>query len=192
MCQEEGASAVAIHWRTRADRYGGTRQVDKIAETKARLSIPVFANGDIVDLESAAAMFDETSCDGLMIGRGAIRNPWMMLQISQWQRGLPLTQVTAQERRRIMLDYLEAMRVRIRANWNKSKVRESAVDAAALGRLKMLANQFCRALPEGRVFRQRVLRARNITEVKGHIEEYFGLLEAHEAGTKGVFGGYAA
>ena len=53
MCQEEGVEAITIHWRTRADLYGGTRAVDKIAETKARLRIPVVGNGDIVEIGRA-------------------------------------------------------------------------------------------------------------------------------------------
>ncbi len=181
ICQEEGASAVAIHWRTREDRYGGQRQVDAIARAKARLQIPVFGNGDVVDVPSAEAMFRDTGCDGLLIGRGAIKNPWLMLQLSQWQRGEPLTVVGARERKRVMLDYLQAMRVQIRTHWTGGQVREAAVDSAALGRLKMLANQYCRPLPHGRVFRQMVLRSQHIAQATAHIERYFDWLEACEA-----------
>ena len=53
MCQEEGAEMVAVHWRTRTDGYGGTRELDTIREVKRRLSIPIVANGDIVDATSA-------------------------------------------------------------------------------------------------------------------------------------------
>ena len=186
-CQEEGAAAIAIHWRTRTDRYSGTRAVDKIAEAKARLSVPVFANGDVVDIASAAAMFRDTGCDGLLVGRGAIKNPWLMLQISQWQRGEPLTVVTAEERRRVMLGYLVGMQAQIRRNWRSGTPIDDKVDAAALGRLKMLANQFCRPLPHGRDFRQSVLQSPDIATATATIERYFDRLGEHEQGIEDAF-----
>lgn len=176
MCEDEGVAAIAIHWRTREDRYKGTRAIDKIAEAKQAVSIPVFANGDIVDIPSAQKMFEDTGCDGLYVGRGAIKNPWLMLQISQWQRGLPITEVTPAERHRVMLGYLEAMQDQIRRNWRKGTPKPAKVDAAALGRLKMLANQFCRPLPNGREFRQKVLRSPDIPTARGHIDAYFSAL----------------
>ena len=100
ICQEEGASALAIHWRTREDKYGGERQVDKIAEAVQRVSLPVLANGDIIDIPSAHRMLRETGCAGLMVGRGAIRNPWVLRQISQWLAGEEPVRVDAAEKRR--------------------------------------------------------------------------------------------
>ena len=79
MCQEEGVEAITIHWRTRADLYSGTRAVDKIAEAKQRVRIPVVGNGDIVDFESAARMFRDTGVDGVMVGRAAYHDPASVL-----------------------------------------------------------------------------------------------------------------
>ena len=67
MCQEEGAEGITIHWRTREDRYGGTRQIDKIVETKQKLQIPVIANGDITSAQSAIQMVKDAGCDGIMV-----------------------------------------------------------------------------------------------------------------------------
>ena len=161
ICQEEGVEAVTVHWRTRADKYGGVRAVDKIAETKARLRVPVIANGDILDIPSALAMFDETGCDGVMIGRGAMRNPWLLLQVAQHLRGEPITEVTPEERRRVLLGYLADIRARFGA------------DRPALGRFKKVANHFTQGLPQGEEVRTRILRSDTIPEAVAHAEAYF-------------------
>ncbi|MCB9766092.1 MAG: tRNA dihydrouridine synthase DusB [Alphaproteobacteria bacterium] len=180
ICQEEGAQAVAIHWRTREDRYGGQRRVDKIAEAKARLRVPVLANGDIVDVASAEAMFRETGCDGVLVGRGAIRNPWLLKQISQWLAGEPPVVVDAAERRRVMLAYLAGIRAMFRS------------DHGALGRYKMLAGYYTRQLPQGRVLKQLILHSHAVPEAIEHTEAYFARLVRHEGGEADAFEGYAA
>jgi nifR3 family TIM-barrel protein len=179
IAQEEGASAVAIHWRTRDDKYSGERAVDRIAEAKRRLQIPVLANGDIVDIASAERMFADTGCDGILVGRGAIKNPWLLLQISQWQRGEEPTQVDAAERRRVMLDYAAGM------------TRQMRTPRGALGRVKMLANQFTRSLPAGKAFRSRVLHSQSLESALDEVNRYFDRLDRHEAGDETVFEDYA-
>lgn len=179
IAQEEGAGAVAIHWRTRDDKYSGERAVDRIAEARRRLQIPVLANGDIVDIASAERMFADTGCDGILVGRGAIQNPWLLLQISQWQRGEDPTVVNAHERRRVMRDYAAGMTEQMRT------------PAGALGRFKMLANRFTRALPAGKAFRSRVLHSETLEAALNEVDVYFEQLERHEAGAEAVFEDYA-
>ena len=169
-CQEEGAAAVAIHWRTREDRYGGERAVDKIAEAKARLSIPVFANGDVLDVDSARRMFADTGCDGLLIGRGAIRDPWIFQRISAWQQGLPEPVVDDEAKRRVLLDYVEGLRERF-ADPRKDPAR---LDHAVLGRFKMLVKYFAtRHLVGGGDLRTTVLRSQTLADALGHLDDWF-------------------
>ncbi len=75
-----GAQALAIHGRTRAQQRKGVADWGWIKRAKEAVSIPVFGNGDIKAPEDVARMFDETGVDGVMIGRGAIANPWIFLQ----------------------------------------------------------------------------------------------------------------
>lgn len=172
-CQEEGAEAITIHWRTRADLYGGTRAVDKIAETKARLRVPVIANGDVVDFESAARMFRDTGCDGVMIGRGAIKNPWVFKQVWAQMQGEAPVVVDAAEKRRVLLDYFESIRGGFRT------------DLGALGRMKKIANYFTHGLPYGSDLRYAFLHSQTIEEAVEHTERFFSRLEAREAGQVG-------
>ncbi|MEL6345105.1 MAG: tRNA-dihydrouridine synthase [Myxococcota bacterium] len=160
-CQEEGAEAITIHWRTREDRYGGQRAVDKIAQTVDRVSVPVIGNGDIVDPDSAVRMLEETGCDGVMIGRGSMRNPWCLLQIAQHLRGHPVTAVTAAERKRALLAFLE----RFYEDFRKER--------AALGRFKQIAKHFTRDLPDGPTFQKQLLRSQSIEAVREHTDAYF-------------------
>jgi nifR3 family TIM-barrel protein len=178
ICEAEGASAVAIHWRTREDKYGGERAVDKIAEAKARLKIPVLGNGDIVDVESAQRMFRETGCDGVLIGRGAVRNPWLLRQVSDALAGRPITVVNAAEQRRVMFAYFDDL------------IRRFNRPAGAIGRMKMFAGYFSKQLPHGDALRPRLQRAETVEALFEHALAYFERLDRHEAGDEAAFEDY--
>lgn len=77
MAQECGASAIAIHSRTWSQAFSGHADWQIIEEVKRKISIPVIGNGDILNHNNAIEMLDQTGCDGVMIGRGALGNPWV-------------------------------------------------------------------------------------------------------------------
>ena len=76
--EESGAKAITIHGRTRADGYTGHVDLDIIKKVKESVSIPVFGNGDVKSFEDYKHMLDYTKCDGVMIGRGCLGNPWLI------------------------------------------------------------------------------------------------------------------
>ena len=76
-----GASMVTVHGRTRSQLYSGTADWDMIAKVKAQLSVPVIANGDIVDGETAVKCRNWTKADGIMIGRATFGNPWVFADV---------------------------------------------------------------------------------------------------------------
>ena len=80
-CEANGADLIAVHGRTREQMYVPPIDAKAIAAIKQAVSIPVLANGDITTAEGALALLKETGCDGVMIGRGALGDPWLFDQV---------------------------------------------------------------------------------------------------------------
>ncbi len=102
--EEAGASAIAVHGRTREQYYSGRADWDIIRQVKEAVSIPVIGNGDITTPQKAEELALQTGCDGIMIARGAQGNPWIFSQMCEWERsgGLP-RQPDKDEIRRMIL-----------------------------------------------------------------------------------------
>ena len=81
IAEASGAAAVAVHGRTREQYYSGKADWDIIRQVKEAVSIPVIGNGDLLSAEDVIAMYEQTGCDGFMIGRGAQGNPWIFKQV---------------------------------------------------------------------------------------------------------------
>ncbi len=108
IAEKNGASAITVHGRTRMQMYSGKVDYDIIAKVKKAVDIPVIANGDIVDEQSAAIMFEKTNCDAIMIGRGALGNPWIFRRINAYLnecRVLP--DVSINEKMVVMLKHIQ-------------------------------------------------------------------------------------
>ncbi len=84
MAEQSGISALAVHGRTRSDRFNGDAEYDTIRDICSRVSIPVFANGDIDTPQKAAEVLEHTGADGLMVGRAAQGNPWIFREIRHY------------------------------------------------------------------------------------------------------------
>lgn len=84
--EDAGASAVAVHGRTREQYYSGKADWEIIRQVKEAVTIPVIGNGDVVSGESAIAMMEQTGCDGVMIGRGAQGNPWIFSELVEYEK----------------------------------------------------------------------------------------------------------
>ncbi|SHF46678.1 tRNA-U20-dihydrouridine synthase [Modicisalibacter ilicicola DSM 19980] len=107
LAEEKGIQALAVHGRTREQRYSGEAEYDTIAAIKASVGIPVFANGDITSPEKAAQVLNYTGADAVMIGRGAQGNPWIFRQIDHYLRtGEHLRAPSAEERRHVIRQHL--------------------------------------------------------------------------------------
>ncbi len=82
--ENNGATAVAVHGRTREQYYSGTVNYEIIRKVKDAVKVPVIGNGDIFDIDSAERMFNYTNCDGIMIGRGIQGNPWLIRRLKKY------------------------------------------------------------------------------------------------------------
>lgn len=106
--EDAGAAAITVHGRTRQQMYAPPVDREQIALVKRSVSIPVIANGDITDGLSAAKMIEETNCDYLLVGRGALGRPWVFSQISAYLKNeiiLPEPPVT--EQMRVMVKHIK-------------------------------------------------------------------------------------
>lgn len=109
-CEDAGAKAITVHGRTKIQMYSPPVNIDIIREVKKAVKIPVIGNGDIIDGKSAAKMLEETGCDLVMVGRGALGRPWVFKQINAYlehERILPEPPVI--ERMLIMLKHIEKL-----------------------------------------------------------------------------------
>lgn len=108
--QEGGASAVCVHGRTREQYYSGTADRSIIRDVKKALDIPVIASGDVTDAASGMSMLAETGCDMVMIGRGALGNPWVFRELNAAYRGLEIPpRPSDAEKTAMMLRHLEML-----------------------------------------------------------------------------------
>ncbi len=102
-----GADAIAIHGRTRAQMYMPPVDIEIIKQVKDSVQIPVIGNGDIIDIQTAEDMYKYTNCDLVMIGRGALGSPWIFRQIEEYfNTGKVITNPTLEEKMNIMLEHI--------------------------------------------------------------------------------------
>ncbi len=110
ICQQAGAAAVTVHGRTREQQYMPSADWDMIRQVKKALTIPVIGNGDINSAEDAAAMIEKTGCDLVMVGRGALGNPWIFREINSLiGHDRPSLPVSAAERISVLLRHIQTL-----------------------------------------------------------------------------------
>lgn len=127
--EQAGASAITVHARTREQFYTGKADWTVIRRVKETVSIPVFGNGDVTDGPSAKRMLDETGCDGILVGRAAMGNPWIFREIAHFlETGESLPKPSGAEIGRMILnharklcedkgEYLAMRQMRTHAAW---------------------------------------------------------------------------
>ena len=136
--EEAGASAVAVHGRTREQYYSGKADWDIIRQVKEAVSIPVIGNGDVTSGEKALAMMEQTGCDGVMIARGAQGNPWIFHELLEYEKTGQMPQrPTLEEMKKTMLrhaqlqiqykgDYIGIREMRKHVSWYTKGLHGSA------------------------------------------------------------------
>ena len=107
-CEQAGAAAITVHGRTKVQMYAPPVNIDIIKQVKNAVSIPVIGNGDVIDGKSAAKMLEETGCDMVMIGRGALGRPWVFSEINAYlNHEVILPEPTVTQKMHVMLKHIE-------------------------------------------------------------------------------------
>ncbi len=159
MAEDIGINAIAFHPRTRVQGFSGHSDWNLIGQLKAALKIPVIGNGDIVTPEDAFRMKRETGCDGVMIGRGALSNPWIFRQIHELENGLAPTQPDVAAKYQLIKSYFQLL------------FEEET--PGAIGKMKQFASWFTHAIPYGAALRKSIFESQTESEVMDRIEEFF-------------------
>ena len=159
MAEDIGVDAVAFHARTRVQGFSGHSNWSLIGELKSYLRIPVIGNGDIVTPHDAFRMKKETGCDGVMIGRGALSNPWIFRQIDELWSGTPITQPGVADKYQLIKSYFRLL------------FEEET--PGAIGKMKQFASWFTHAIPHGAALRKSIYESQSESEVMTRIEEFF-------------------
>ncbi|MCA1634882.1 MAG: tRNA dihydrouridine synthase DusB [Acidobacteria bacterium] len=160
LAEQCGVEHIALHGRTKEQGYKGRADWDLVRQIKEAVKVPVSGSGDVVTAADAFARWRETNCDGILIGRGAMANPWIFRQIEDTLAGREPFEPTLEDKRAVLIEYFDLLRA-------------DMPEFAAIGRMKQLAGQFTRGLPGGARFRQVIYHSHAVGEILERIGEYF-------------------
>ncbi len=160
VAEDAGMAAIALHPRTKVQGYAGEADWSRVAEVVRAVAIPVIGSGDVRTPAEALLRLEESGVAAVMIGRAAMANPWIFRQIDQLRYGLPLFQPTPQDKRDLLLRYLEMC-------------AETMVERQALGKLKQLIGQFTIGLRGSSQLRRDVQRVSELASARETLQSFF-------------------
>jgi nifR3 family TIM-barrel protein len=163
MAEACGVEHIQLHGRTKEQGYKGLANWDLVRQIKEAVSVPVSGSGDVISIEDALKKWRETDCDGILIGRGAMQNPWIFRQIEDVLAGREPFEPSLQDKQTVLLEYFELL-------------REDMPELAAIGKMKQLAGQFTKGLIGGSQFRQTLYHSHSPQEILDNILIYFNTL----------------
>ncbi|HMD34298.1 MAG TPA: tRNA dihydrouridine synthase DusB [Vicinamibacterales bacterium] len=165
--EEAGASAIAVHGRTAAQSYSGTADWDLVASIADQLTIPVLGSGDCVEPEQIVERMN-AGVEGVLVGRGVLKNPWILAQASDLAAGRAKRHVTLEDRGRFLLDYIELL-LRERVDDSRAQTHDRWV----VNKIRALAGYYTKAIEGGAQLRSAINSAASLAALQRLIEAFY-------------------
>lgn len=160
IAEANGASAITVHARTRAQGYAGKADWNIIKEVVNAVDIPVIGNGDVVSCYDAKKMLDETGCSAVMIGRGLLGNPWLIKECVEYLESGKLPEV---------IDYNEKIDM---MEYHLNKLCEDKTEKQAVLEIRNHLLNYLKGLPENKEVKNQVCRCKSRLEIIKVLENY--------------------
>ena len=164
IAEGEGAAMVTVHGRTRMEMYRGAADWRAIAAVREAVEIPLVVNGDILTVEDAVTALDQSGADGVMVGRGALRDPWILRRIGDHLAGRAPYAPSLATREAHLLTYFDYI------------AAEAKSERRACGRMKKVTGYFTRGLPYGAAVRDRIFHSFSVDAICDAVRAYFAQL----------------
>jgi tRNA-dihydrouridine synthase B len=189
MVEDAGAAAVTIHGRTAEQSYSGSADWDLVARVAADLRIPVFGSGDCLEPEQIVRRM-EAGVSGVLVGRGVLRNPWVLSQADDIAQGRPAREVSLEQRGQFLMEYIDLL---IHERLDEADGFRHVAPAAAgppavagagqavargrerwvINKIRALSSWYSKGFEHGSHFRVAVNRADSIERLRGIVGEFF-------------------
>ena len=175
MVQDAGASAIAVHGRTAAQSYSGFADWNLVARIAADLTIPVFGSGDCIEPEQVVDRI-RSGVEGVLVGRGVLRNPWILAQAMDLAAGRAPRIVTMEARGRFLFEYIDLlMKERV------DEARELTHERWVVNKVRALGSWYTKGLENGSHLRTGINSAPSLDVLRQLISEFFGVALATHA-----------
>jgi tRNA-dihydrouridine synthase B len=194
MVEDAGAAAIAVHGRTAAQSYSGSADWDLVATIADTLTIPVFGSGDCIEARQVIEKM-RSGVEGVLVGRGVLRNPWILAQAADIATGRSPREVTLEDRGRFLIEYIDLLgdeRVREPEGFRHSaapatsrqspSARHGAEGATAaatshdrwiINKIRALGSWYTKGLDNGSHLRTAINSAESLAMLKDNIETFF-------------------
>jgi tRNA-dihydrouridine synthase B len=171
MVEDAGASAIAVHGRTAQQSYSGFADWDIVARIAADLTIPVFGSGDCLEPEQVINRI-QSGVQGVLVGRGVLRNPWILAQAMDLAAGRTPRVVTLEDRGAFLLEYIDLLM--------KERVDEARVmthERWVVNKLRALGSWYTKGLENGSHLRTGINSASSLAVLRQLIADFFGVCQ---------------